>query len=134
MRYYFVLIFLLIVNYAFSQDDITRGISSKNFMYLSTHQPDLAFLRDLNDTKIVSIRTSNKFFNKSYLISKNGDALSSGFMSTSNFLPNDNLIVVSGQNTSQRDSFNPYGAYDMTSMIILSTFNTFISRIKIKRR
>ena len=129
-----MLIFLLIANCAFSQENVSKSISIQNYMYLSTHQPDLDFLRDLRDAKIVSVSSNNQFFHKSYLVSKDGKALSSGFMSSSNFIPNDNLIVVSGQNTMQRDSFNPYGAYDMTSMIVLSTFNTFLSRIKIKRR
>ena len=134
MRYYSVIFFLLFVHYSFAQEDVSRSLSPQNYLYLSAHQPDLTFLDDLRDSKIVSVRTNNKFFNKSYLINKNGEALSSSYMSSSNFLANDNLIVVSGQNSRQRDSFNPYGANDMTSMIVLSTFNTFLSKIKIKRR
>lgn len=134
MRFYTIISLLLFVNCAYAQNQASNELSIQNYMMLSKHQPELAFLDDLRDSKIISVRTNNEFFNKSYLIGKNGNALSTSFMSSSNFVPNDNLIVVSGQNMRQRDSFNPYGAYDMTSMIVLSTFNTFLSRIRINRR
>ena len=134
MRRCLIILLLFVTSCVFAQVTSTERVNVQNFMYLSTHQPDLAFLQDLPDSKIISVRTTNEFFNKSYLINKKGEALSNSYMSSSNFMPNDNLIVVSGQNIRQRDSFNPYGAYDMTSMIVLSTFNTFLSRIKINRR
>ena len=134
MRCCLIILLLFVTSCVFAQATTTENVNVQNFMYLSSHQPDLAILQDLPDSKIVSVRTTNEFFNKSYLINKKGEALSNSYMSSSNFMPNDNLIVVSGQNIEQRDSFNPYGAYDMTSMIVLSTFNTFLSRIKINRR
>lgn len=138
MRYICSLFFIIFVNCAFAQDAVFTEMKSSQLIRMpqSTflYKPDLAFLTTLNDTKVYAVRTPNAFFNKSYLIGKNGEVFSNSFMATSNFVANDNLIVFSGQNPSLRDSFNPYGAYDMTSMIILSTFNTFISKIKIRRR
>ena len=105
MKFYLVILLLLFVNFANAQSQTAKELSVQNYMMLSRHQPDLTFLDDLRDSKIISVRTTNEFFNKSYLISKNGDALSTCYLSSSNFVPNDNLIVVSGQNIRQRDSF-----------------------------
>ena len=63
------------------------------------------------------------------IVLKNSD-----WIGRSYFLPNDNFIVISGKNTRSKDSFNPYGASDMTSAIIFGTFNNIISKLKIRRR
>jgi hypothetical protein len=94
--------------------------------------PDL--LNISNGAKLISISTSDIYFHKTYLINKEGESLSSGYMQSPYFLPNDNLIVISGHTNRRKDSFNPYGAYDMVSMVVLGTFNKFLSRIKRNKR
>ena len=134
MRYITILFLVVICHCVAAQDIVFSGLQSNSSSLVTgstfASKPDLTFLATLSDAKVYSVSTPNTFFNKSYLVGKNGEVFSNSFMATSNFTPNDNLIVFSGQNTRQRDSFNPYGAYDMTSMIVLSTFNTFISKIK----
>ncbi len=99
--------------------------------YIASNKDFLSFTKDL---KLVSISTVDSEFHRTYMINKDGETVSSGFMSSSYFLPNNNFIVITGKNTKNKDSFNPYGAYDMASAIIFGTFNNFISRIKkIKR-
>ena len=92
------------------------------------------YLDFTKDLKLISLNTSNPYLQRSYMINKEGETVSSGFMPTSYFLPNDNLIVLSGKNTMNRDSFNPYGSPDLPSAIIFGTLNSFISKWKkIKR-
>ena len=93
----------------------------------------MAVIPDANGNKLISVRTANPYFHKTYLINKNGETISSGFMPSVYFRPNDNLIVISGFND-KKDSFNPYGAYDMASVVLFSTLNSFISKLKINRR
>jgi len=138
MKYLGTLFLIFSLSQAIAQDSFLSESSNlaNQDLYTSHYliKPNLSFLESTEGAKLISVRTTNTHFHKSYLINKNGETLSSGFMPSAYFSPNDNLIVISGQNTKQQDSFNPYGAYDMTSMIILSTFNGFISRIKINRR
>lgn len=138
MKYLGALFLIFSLSYAIAQDSF---LSESNYLanqddYTAHYllKPNMDFLESAEGAKLISVRTTNVHFHKSYLINKNGETFSSGFMPSAYFSPNDNLIVISGQNTKQKDSFNPYGAYDMTSMIVLSTFNSFISRVKIKRR
>ena len=123
---------------AVSQDN---DLISSNFIASSRietsfnmYEPDLSFLKDLKTTKLMSIRTADGYFNKTFLVGDDGPTYSTSYMPSEFFLPNDNLIVVTGQDVKRRDSFNPYGARDMTSAIILSTFNSFITRLKLNRR
>lgn len=138
MRYLGLLFFILLFSQLSAQDGfigINNGLYNASLpTNLSIHKPNLNFLEFTEGSSLVSVRTSNAYFHKSYLINKKGETLSSGFMPSPYFLANSNKVVINGQNTSQKDSFNPYGAYDMTSMILLTTFNSFISRIKINRR
>ena len=93
----------------------------------------MAVIPDTQRNKLISVPTANPYFHKTYLINKNGETISSGFMPSVYFRPNDNLIVISGF-PDKKNSFNPYGAYDMASMVLFSTFNSFISKLKINRR
>lgn len=138
MKFLFSIFFCLLVNQSFAQNSLMQNLphtnSGSSFNSQVYESPYLSFLNNNKGVKLVSVNTSNIYFQKSYLIDKNGNTLSTGFMSTSYFLPNDNLLVISGQNNQNRNSFNPYGASDISSLIISSTFNAFISRLKNKRR
>ena len=138
MKFLFLIFFCLVVNQSFAQNstmrDLPRTNSGSSFNSKVYESPYLSFLNNNQGAKLVSVNTSNIYFQKSYLIDNNGNTLSTGFMPTSYFSPNDNFLVISGFNNQNRDSFNPYGASDISSLIISSTFNAFISRLKIKRR
>ena len=96
--------------------------------------PTTDFMDFTRDAKLIAVNTYYSNFQRTYMINKDGETISSGFMPSSYFLPNDNFIVISGKNTRSQDSFNPYGASDMTSAIIFGTFNNIISKLKISRR
>ena len=138
MKFLLLIFFCLLVNQSFAQNSLMQNLphpnSGSNFNSQVYESPYLSFLNNNQGVKLISVNTSNVYFQKSYLIDKNGNTMSAGFMPTSYFLPNDNFLVISGQNNQNRDSFNPYGASDISSLIISSTFNAFISRLKNKRR
>jgi hypothetical protein len=96
--------------------------------------PTKGYLDFTKDLKLISVNTANPYFQRSYMINKEGETISSGFMPSSYFLPNDNFIVLSGKNTTNRDSFNPYGSPDLPSAIFFGTLNSFISRWKKSKR
>ena len=97
-------------------------------------QVNHAFMPELKGTKLISVRTPNPYFHRTYLIDKNGDTVSSGFMPSVYFRPNDNKVVITGRPMEQNDSFNPYGAKDFSSMLIYTTVNSFLSKIKLNKR
>ncbi len=138
MKYCIILLFIICFRQVTAQEQLMTSISNSStgdFMPIPQFDsPNLDFSKITEGAKVISIGTSNSFFHKTYLINKEGHAISSGFMPSIYFQPNNNKVVISGFSNRYRDSFNPYGAYDMTSMIILTTFNSFISRIKINRR
>lgn len=138
MKFLLAVLFCLLINQSFAQNSLMQNLPDPNigssFKSQVYESPYLSFLNNNQGVKLVSVKTSNVYFHKSYLIDKNGNTLSAGFMPTSYFLPNDHLLVIGGLNNQNRDSFNPYGAYDISSLIISSTFNAFISKIKINRR
>lgn len=138
MKYLLFLSFILISGCALAQNNVLNSNGTISKYYSSMEDklsaPNINFQRFTEGTKLISVRTSDAYFHKSYMINKDGETLSSGFMSSAYFQPNNNIVVVSALPTRYRDSFNPYGAYDMMSMIVLSTFNNFISRLKINQR
>ena len=92
------------------------------------------FMDYTKGSKILAVNTYDSNFQRTYLINKDGETISSGFMPSSYFMPNDNFIVIAGKYAVNQDSFNPYGANNMASAIILGTFNNFISRLKKNKR
>ena len=92
------------------------------------------FMDYTKGTKLIAVNSYDSNFKRTYLIDKNGETISSGYMPSAYYLPNDNFIVISGKNTMNQDSFNPYGANNMASAILLGTFNNFISRLKKNKR
>ena len=137
MKYFLCLIFIAISGQAYSQvisypaSFISDAVERNSPRKFTTQKLDI--MPDMEATKLISVRTTNSHFHRTYLINKEGLSISSGFMPASYFMPTDNLIVISGMHE-KKDSFNPYGAYDMTSMVLFSTFNSFISKLKINRR
>lgn len=139
MKYLAFFLLFNIIGQVVAQENMlaTKSIYSLTYQYAPTNDflaSSKDFLSFTKDLKLISISTVDSEFQRTYMINKDGETVSSGFMSSSYFLPNDNFIVISGKNTKNKDSFNPYGAYDMTSAIIFGTFNNFISRIKIIKR
>lgn len=138
MKYLAFSIFLIFSTQLMAQDNLLADKSCYSIYSFGPSAklmtPNTDFLNFTKDVKIVSVNTFDSNFQRTYLVNKDGETISSGFMPSSYFLPNHNLIVISGKNIRGKDSFNPYGASDMTSAIIIGTFNNFISKLKINRR
>lgn len=120
-------------NNLLSTKSVYHTISSVEYLY-DSQAPTKGYLDFTKDLKLISVNTTNPYFQRSYMINKEGETISSGFMPSSYFLPNDNLIVFSGTNTMNSDSFNPYGSSSLGSAILFGTFNSFISRWKKSKR
>ena len=120
-------------NNLLSTKSVYHTINSVEYLY-DSQAPTKGYLDFTKDLKLISVNTTNPYFQKSYMINKEGETISSGFMPSSYFLPNDNLIVFSGTNTMNSDSFNPYGSSNLGSAILFGTFNSFISRWKKSKR
>jgi len=139
MKYVF-LSFLLFCAIDLAAQDDGASIFSINdpiptLFYSNDHvMPNMDFLELERDLKLIAVNTSNPYFQRSYMIDKNGETISSGFMPSAYFLPNDNFIVISGANNWNQDSYNPYGSTDLSSMILFGTVNTVLSKFKFKRR
>lgn len=130
--------FIFIIGQGLAQEsiEVVPVIQLKGSQYsminFNTTNFDLAKIT--TGSKLISVGSNDVIFNRTYLVNKDGESLSNGFGPAPYFRPNDNLVVVTGSNYNKRDSFNPYGADDVASVIILSTVNTFISRIKSGKR
>lgn len=138
MKYLSFFVFIFIIGQGLAQEsvevvpEIQLMGSEHSMISFNTSNFDLAKIT--TGSKLISIGSNDVFFNRTYLVNRDGESLSNGFGPAPYFRPNDNLIVITGSNYNKRDSFNPYGADDVASVIILSTVNTFISRIKSGRR
>ena len=139
MKYFAFSLFLILSAQAMAQEKL----SITNPVYFSAYwsrpssellTPNRDFLNYIKEVKLQSVNTYDSNFQRAYIINKDGETISSGFMPSSYFLPNDNFFVISGKSTITKDSFNPYGATTMASAIIFGTFNNFISKLKINRR
>ncbi len=136
---YLVFSFMLILSgQAMAQDSLllNKSADSSIRMFVPVNEilvSNMAFMDCLKDSKLIKVNTYDPYFQRTYLITKQGETLSSGYMPSSYFVPNDNFIVISGKYTN-KDSFNPYGASDFASALFFGTFNNFISKLKINRR
>lgn len=101
---------------------------------MQRQKPDMSFLKYFEGVKLISVNTFDSNFQRTYLISQEGDVISSGLMPSVYFQANNNFIVLNANRSSFHDSYNPYGAKDVTSMILLGTFNSVLSRFKLKRK
>lgn len=139
MKYTSFLLLLFIYGQVSAQDSLLTN-KSENYsirLYVPNCEiltANMGFLDYLKDSKLLKVNTYDPLFQRTYMIDKHGETISSGYMPSAYFSPNDNLIVISGKHTNQRDSFNPYGAGDLTSAFIFGTVNNFISKLKIRRR
>jgi hypothetical protein len=138
---YFTFLFLLVLigQTAKAQESIYVNISMdfsiKRFAPTDEFlMANMGFMSHLKDSKLIVVNTSDPYFQRTYLVDKDGETISSGFMSSTYFSPNDNSIVISGGLSHNRDSFNPYGASDLKSALILGTVNNFIQKLKINKR
>ena len=138
MKYLAFSFFLIFSGQVMAQNDLLVNESFYSLYRIVPSEklltPNTDFMDFTRDVKLIAVNTYDSNFQRTYLINKDGETISSGFMPSSYFLPNDNFIVISGKNTRSKDSFNPYGASDMTSAIIFGTFNNIISKLKIRRR
>ena len=80
--------------------------------------------------KTFTVASSGQAFSKIYLLNAKGEVLSSDFIPSNFFSPNDNFLVVTGGSQLLRDSFNPYGAIDIGQALFVGAINRFISEIK----
>ena len=137
MKYFLVCVFVILLNPLYAQESKKRSLIQ---ITSPTIYNDIDISENLNikeitsGTKVLAVNTGGGYFYRSYLINKEGESISNGFMPQAYFMPNDNFLVITAQGHMAKDAFNPYGAYDMPSMLILGTMNNFISKFsRIKR-
>jgi len=138
MRNFSILILVFISIQVFSQErpsnvKTTFFIGNQISLASQSITPNTDYLTLPKGSRLIAVNTTNPYFQKSYMIDKEGKTISSGFMPSAYFMPNDNFIVINGRSRGA-DSFNPYGAYDLSSMLLFGTINTFIPKFKIKLR
>ena len=139
MKYLTFSFLLILFGQAMAQDNllVTESVYSSTQGFVPSDNllsPRRIFMDYSKGSKLLAVNTYDSYFQRSYIINKDGETISSGYMPSTYFLPNDNFIVISGKNTKNKDSFNPYGATDLASAIVFATFNNFISRLKKNRR
>jgi len=139
MKYLAFLFLLILAGQSMAQDEFLKTEpTSYSIQGFAATNDFLSSKKDFMDytkgSKLIAINTNDSNFQRIYLINKDGETISSGFMPSSYFVPNDNFIVISGKYAVNQNSFNPFGANNMASAIILGTFNNFISRLKINKR
>ncbi|MCK5103024.1 MAG: hypothetical protein KAR17_09420 [Cyclobacteriaceae bacterium] len=139
MKYLTFSFLLILFGQAMAQDNLLMTESVYSSIHGVVPSNELLTLkRDFMDytkgSKLLAVNTYDSNFQRAYLINKDGETISSGYMPSTHFLPNANFIVISGKSTNNKDSFNPYGATDVASAIVFGTFNNFISRLKKNRR
>jgi hypothetical protein len=138
MKIFGVLAFLFLSCQSFAQERLTgiqlAQVSVQNAADSRLMMPNDDFLALPKEVHLISVSSYTGSFQKSYLVNNEGEVLSSGFMHSSHFMPNNNLIVITGEPAIAKDSFNPYGARDMASMLLFGTLNNFITKLRIKGR
>ncbi len=138
MKYFIFSFFLMLSVQAMAQDKMltNKRIDSSIKLFVPANRlfvSDMGFLDYHKDSSLIQVNTYDAYFQRAYLINKQGATISSGYMPSSYFKPNDNIIVISGKYTN-KDSFNPYGARDLPSALFFGTFNNFLSKLKINKR
>jgi hypothetical protein len=139
MKFLWLSLFLLL-NYGVSAQERLAKVHPTSSIYLNSVEfnndvlPDKKFINIQQDLKLLAVNNPDGAFQRTYMVDGEGETFSAGFMPAAYFMPNNNLIVVSGKRYLKKDSFNPYGASDMTSMLVLTTINSFITKLKIKGR
>lgn len=139
MKFLWLSLFLLL-NYGVSAQERLAKVHPTASFYLNSVEfnndvlPDKKFINIQQDLKLLAVNNPDGAFQRTYMVDGEGETFSAGFMPAAYFMPNNNLIVVSGKRYLKKDSFNPYGASDMTSMLVLTTINSFITKLKIKGR
>ena len=129
------IIFLVFVQFqAFAQNSLKIMHPSTSIYFYSDSSysqatPNPEFLKIPKNNQLVTINTFDSNFQNSFLINEKGETISRGHMPSSYYMPNGNPLVISGR-TSVKDSFNPYGASDVISMLFYGSCNTFISFLK----
>jgi hypothetical protein len=133
------LLLLLIASGAMAQEQLGR-IQTQSNLYVRQMQavpgivPNQDVLSLPKDLKLIALSSPDGAFHRTWLIDTEGESVSSGFMPSPYFMANNNLIVVTGKPQIKRDSFNPYGAGDLPTMLLFGTVNNFISKLRIGRR
>lgn len=139
MKYTCFLLLLLIASGAMGQEQLAR-IQAQSNMFVREMQalpgmaPNQDFLSLPKDLKLIALSSPDGAFHRTYLVNAEGESVSSGFMPSSYFMANNNLIVVTGKPQVRRDSFNPYGAEDLATILLFGTVNNFIGKLRIGRR
>ncbi len=140
MKYLVALFVLFISSIAYAQDAIT-GIKAPALSFEKTYIGDPLFLNahnvELNipsKVNLLAVAASDGFFHRTYALDTEGETISSGFMPSPYYMPNNNLLIITGKQYRRRDSLNPYGADDLAEWIFLGTVNNFISRLRLGRR
>ncbi len=123
---------LFLSTYSFAQDDLVLKISpiKTPIDFRSTNEmisPNLDFFGMNSHLKLIAVNTSNPYFQRTYMVDSHGQTVSSGFMPSAYFLPNNNFIVINGSINQGQDSYNPYGSTDFSSMIFLGAINSIIT-------
>ncbi len=139
MKFLWVSLFLLL-SFGVSAQERLAKVHTTSSLYLTNQesgrviQPDKKFITIQHDLKLLAVNNPDGTFQRTYMVDGEGETFSAGFMPAAYFMPNNNLIVVTGKRHLKKDSLNPYGASDMTSMLVLTTINSFITKLKIRGR
>jgi hypothetical protein len=128
----------LLSNLAVAQSQLLSSnihvAAKSDITHIQINDKALSFLQSEIDLTFASVKTPNKYFHKTFLLNSEGSSISSSYMPSAYYRPNNNMVIITGLSQKPRDSFNPYGATDLTSVVFLSTVNSFISKIRISKR
>lgn len=139
MKYFIVFFFLIFGVKVVAQERLARLHVSITCHAQTFHNPSIRgidenLLKWPQNGKLYSVALSDGYFHRTYVVDKNGETISSGFMPSMYFRANSNPIVFAGQKYMKRDSFNPYGAGDLAEMLFFGTVNNFITKLRFKKR
>lgn len=138
MRYLMLFFLGLLSSISVAQSQLLssniHGVAQSDIAHVQINDKAFSFLHSENELTFTSVKTTNKYFHKTFLLNSEGNSISSSYMPSAYYRPNNNMVIITGLSQKTRDSFNPYGATDLTSVVFLSTVNSFISKIRISKR
>ena len=135
VKYFYIFFLVFICSEVSAQEELKIGVfyyPISNFdSPVDIFSPQKDFLDDLHGVKLISIRTINPYFQKTYFISTEGETIFSSFMPNIYFNQGNEWKMINGINSSYR---NPY-IRNSSSLFQSDAFNgfvnTFISQYKL---
>ncbi len=136
MKYFYICFLLFVCSSVSAQEELKVGV----FYYpISNYVPaPKTFYFPKNDfhdyttgIKLISVRTANPYFKKTYLISNEGQTISSGFMPAVYFNQTHDLNMANSVYNAYLNPYNYNSASPFQSDAFNSFVNTFISQYKL---